>query len=489
MQTKGTLLFLLAGLMVSCSRNLPIACSKLASEITETQSDIPSFASRYSAKQVIGGYVMTTQVSSPLASMADSKNLEVNYCALAAQQGLVLPNYLKFWTASHCIDLSRVVKVQVIGYDTSKLNANGLGNYQLVDGFKNINTPFTQMRSLTQFLPKTTGEAILTDLYGPDQGAAYEWCQNFTKTHAKADSEQVCSSMEDLVMNAFPFPAPEERTKDDEKILKVLRDTMEMNEDYTSSRLPDTVQSDIKEWERAYLNLSTLKFFRAHALMLDKLSACDDPTKPKNDYCANKDLANIAISLIFQHETGFDFAKGFDYYDKQVNAQKEIIRSLWKPILTGSQADILGRMLVSGNFSFNSSSSTTIEGLTIPLATGYLQLPQIFGLYGNTSASTTIEIGDKGFLISRPKSLAKISYKFGDSGTVLMGRLESGAIIPMGVISTVDGNPTSGGLATRHIPSEGSTGSGDVGNGNVSGNIVIEPTPSSTPTGKIEGCG
>jgi hypothetical protein len=395
-----------------------------------------------------------------MAKNVDPSKYEKSFCAVTSMSDQFIPGQVGLWTATHCLDASRLVKLEFVRYRPS---ANGVGSYKLDLSLDRMVQGIQLARSALQLLPEPVANKLMTSAFQTVENSGTAWCKSFTAANKKAGTQQICSSLFDLTYISFPIPPEAEQGSDLKDLLGELR---------SFPVLPSTTQSkrDMIAWTLNYKELGELKLKLGYLRLRDKLRACDglSPAAVDPSICASKPVIEQLSAAAFK-----DMTVGNEENEATataaLNEKVAAIRAFAQRFLTSQTDPVsrLGRLYSLGNFSLGGSGASTISGLTIPANTAYLNLPGSFGVTAAEMSRIEILFGEQGVLITRPADLARVAYAPGDSGTLVTYMFGDGIYAPVGVISTINGVPTSGGLAV-HPSEDGSEGAGGSGSATTS---------------------
>ncbi len=487
MKPTATNLFRQAALLasavafVACSQGAvsTTSCSKVSSVVSGAAL---SAASTYKANQSLGGYLIGYHLPTPMAKNVDPSKYEKSFCAVSSMSDQFVPGQVGLWTATHCLDLSRLVKLEFVRY---RPNGSGVGTYKLDMSLDHVVRAIQMARNALLSLPENVSSKLMTMAFNTTESSGTEWCKSFTAANRKAGTQQICSSLFDLAYISFPIPPEAQQGSDLKALLAELRA-------FPVLSATNRAKQDMARWTLTYKEIGELKLKLGYTRLRDQLRACDglSPAAVDAALCASKPVIEQLAALAFK-----DLVIGNDENEASataaLNEKVASIRAFAQSFIASSDntAGRLARLYSLGNFSLGGGKATTISGLNIPGSTAYLNLPGSFGITGADINRVEILFGEQGVLITKPESLARVSFAPGDSGTLVTYMLGDGIYAPVGAISTINGAPTSGGLAV-HPSEEGAEGGGSSGSATTSsdanpGKLTTEGTGGS---GQPGGC-
>ncbi len=449
-------------------------CSKISSAVS---GGTLSSALQYQTELNIGGYIIGYHRPTAMDESADPSTYDTSFCAATVSHDQFDPGFLGFWTATHCLDLARLVKIEFIRY---RAGTNSIGTYSLDLSLAKLIDNTNRARTLLASFPDDVGNRLMSAAFRTFDDIGTEWCRNFTTTNYLADHQQLCFSSFDLSYHSFPIPALSEQSDDLKQLIAEL---------HALPTIPDsTSKVALSNWITQHKALRDLGRLVAATRIRDQVRACGGQTVALNSttgLCSNQAAATSLIQLIAGDLTISDSETATTALAKLTAKGAEIRTSIETFFYSNTQENRVKRSTMLGNFSFGGIGGTALAGLTIPANTGFMGLPVSFTLTNSDIARMQIHFGENGMLISRPNDLIRASYQHGDSGTLMTFRVGTGVYAPMAVLSTVNGEPTSGGLAVH--PSEEGDGSGSTSgaatttNSTSPGSVVTgEEAPTST---------
>lgn len=430
------------------------------------------------------------QSSSPDTSKRNRCTVHMDYVPVSAGQD-TNPANLAFWTADHCLTFLNSQSVELNLFDPVAKKYVRFGvSIQVMDQYKDglklfadrqyLNPGDTSAASdLATFRASALRESVSLNS-APLIERGVPICQADTTAYKVAvpGLTAICSTVLDLARVEAVATTESLARPDVLSLLNQLSAAMKKQEDEKYAMVaavPESLRANfdffVKRWRGAISDMTRWRGYESQSALIEKVRLCD--ASNATGVCAQqfRDFFKKPLEEYAAWTTGLTgTAKTFQqalhdevYADMDTAGTKRNLKwLLFSQSTVANNAAIAGQSYLSTNFlrpgfSLDLSANLPTLGDSGPLYYGLASPAKILATQQNALPTTTVT-DPLSHLVFKPSTILvphtvgstfKNSFFLqpGDSGSVLHI-----ANTPIGVIATVDGNPTSGGASVTPLP-------------------------------------
>lgn len=424
----------------ACSRGNFAASTSNCSK-TQSIAQNTEFINSQAATAFIstGGFI---DISTRAAILDGTDKLSVHRCAahLDFGKGTDGTAQVSIWTAEHCVNPERDESVSLQIYKDS--------GYQAFPITLPAMTKAKEVRAESQDLPVAVRQSLMQGFQRTQTATAgldaVSYCNELTKQVQSAN--HICASYVDLVRFEIKFPETLEPVQ--KETLTYIRQAYIANKERALRPVPTDKKQYLEAWKLGLIGLSQVRANVTLGAFADELAACNEAST--SDFCRNK----TKLSLLLKEDV--DELQAARLADPLVSLHalrlaklkftEDQVTLMWLQIVEVIARLIMPPLRIHSNMSFVDDKSVfdTKETVGSSITPVYLGLP----VEAIAKDVTKFTSGDRGMALPTSFETVKISFQPGDSGSLFSWD----GIIPIGVLSTVNNVPFSGGAVLRPLP-------------------------------------